>query len=186
MKEPKDYLVREFQNKDFLLLLKTGEEVIASVQHDLPDEPLSFFSVYGGWDSDIYGVDDVQEVLREMDEETNYNCSSCDGGLDVKEILLKIHTCDNCAIAKIELLKYSTQQRGVYCYNSINELNSLYKNLNQPIINNHDMIWDDRDSIKMDTEKLEHQFGLIYTWSHWDDFQDNPSEFCAIIDGAKF
>lgn len=59
----------------------------------------------------------------------------------------------------------------------------LYKILGQPICDNLDMDWIQEDH-KLLLSSLVNIYGLVYTWSHWDDFQDSPMEYCVVLDGA--
>ena len=67
MKEIKDYLVSENYGKCFKLLMKNGETLIAQVACDLPDEPLEFFEVGGGWCDDSVSLRDIEKVISEFD-----------------------------------------------------------------------------------------------------------------------
>lgn len=67
MKEIKEYLVSENYGKCFKLLMKNGETLIVQVSCDLPDEPLEFFEVGGGWCDDSVNIRDIEKVICEFD-----------------------------------------------------------------------------------------------------------------------
>lgn len=72
MKEIKDYLVIENYGKCFKLLMKNGETLIVQVSCDLPDEPLEFFEVGGGWCDEGVNIHDIEKVICEFDISEDY------------------------------------------------------------------------------------------------------------------
>ena len=181
MNEIKDYLVSDNQHKSYLLKLKDGSEVVASIEHDLPDEPLEFHEV-GGWDSDIFSKESIESVIMELPDDLNMECYSCGGELNPREALVGEKECKDCIIKYEQLFKYETRLGRTYKYDTIDELVDLYKILGQPICDNLDMDWN-QDDHKLLLSSLVNIYGLVYTWSHWDDFQDNPMEYCVVLDG---
>lgn len=180
MNEIKDYLVPDNQHKSYLLKLKDGSEVVASIEHDLPDEPLEFMDV-DSWD---ICINNIESVIMELPDDLNMECYSCGGELNPREALVGEKECKYCIIKYEELSKYETRLGRTYKYDTIDELVDLYKILGQPICDNLDMDWN-QDDHKLLLSSLVNIYGLVYTWSHWDDFQDNPMEYCVVLDGVK-
>lgn len=180
--EAKDYLIKENAYKEYMLKLKTGELVWSYVGQDVPTEPLEFFKSRG-WDAESYSLGEIEEVIKELSECFSNECKSCfDGKVDVVKALNGGRTCDDCLIQGAKLSFYKTNQERVYKYENHDQLQKLYDILDHPISNNFDTDW---NTHKIDTKGLKHTFGLVYTWSHMDDFSDYPLDYCAIIDGGN-
>ena len=179
----KDYLNYENDGKRYLIKLKSNQEVVAFVDEAKLNNP-DFYSFYVYDDGNVYAVNnnEIEEVLQELPEDFTDNCDSCDDGkIDVHKALNGETTCDNCLQRKQGLIKFKTKQDNVYKYNSIEELQELYKVLDCPIPNGVDKDWNTQTLI---VDDLKYSFGLVYTWSHWDDFSDYPLDYCAVIDGG--
>ena len=110
----------------------------------------------------------------------NLECYSC--GDEFKT--LKDNLCIDCNDREDKLIKYKTKLSSTYRYDSIDELKELIEILDNPLIDNIECFRGVKYSPEYDS--LQHSFGLVYTWSHWDDFDDNPMYYCVVLDGASF
>ena len=180
MTNPKDYLKPENIDKLYLIKLKNSSVLPAYVEEvRINGVEQICFTYYE--DFECYVEKDIEEVLQELLEDFTDNCDSCnDGKIDIHKALNGETTCEDC-LQQQGLIKFKTKQANVYKYNSIEELQELYEVLGCPIPNGVDKDWNTQTLIVYD---LKYSFGLVYTWSHWDDFQDNPQDYCAVIDGG--
>ena len=177
----KDYLNYENDGKQYLIKLKSNQEVVAYVDEAKLDNP-DFYSFYIYDSCDVLENSEIEEVLQELPEDFTDNCDSCDDGKINLQLALNGETaCDNCKQRQQGLIKFKTSLPNVYKYNSIEELQELYKLLDCPIPNGVDKDWNTETLI---VDDLKHSFGLVYTWSNWDDFSDYPLDYCAVIDGG--
>lgn len=181
MKQPEDYLVSENAYKEYMLQLNDGSLVWAYISADTHDEPLGFCKKRG-WDADAYQLEDIHHVVQELPEDFYDECSECTNGkIAVDKVLKCERVCDDCKIKAVNLEPFKTNQHNVYKYNNLDELQHLYNALDAPIPDNFNAEF---SSGVIDTKGLK-DFGLMYTWSHMDDFSDYPLDYCAIIEGVK-
>lgn len=181
MNNVQSYLKPENIDKQYLIKLKSGDVVVAYIEDVVYGGVSSLYFTYYR-DYECYSTDEIEEVLKELPDDFTLDCDSCDNGnLDVDKALDGETTYDDCLNKQEHLIKFKTKQPNVYKYNSIEELEQLYEVLGSPIPNNLDKDW---DTEKLIIHSLKHSSGLVYTWSHWDDFQDNPFDYCAVIDGG--
>lgn len=181
MNNPKYYLKPENIDKLYLIKLKNTSILPAYVDEvRINGVEQICFTYYE--DFECYVEKDIEEVLQELPEDFTDNCDSCnDGKIDIHKTLNGETTCDSCLQQQHGLVKFKTTLPDVYKYNSIEELQELYKVLDCPI---PDGVKKDRNTQTLIVDDLKHSFGLVYTWSHWDDFSDYPLDYCAVIDGG--
>lgn len=110
----------------------------------------------------------------------NLECYSCGDEFET----LKDNLCIDCSDRENKLIKYKTNLSNTYQYGSIDELKELIEILDDPLIDNLECFRGRHYQPEYDS--LQHSFGLVYTWSHWDDFDDNPMNYCVVLDGASF
>lgn len=181
MEQPKDYLVSENTYKEYMLQLNDGSLVWAYIAADTHEEPFQFYKERG-WDANAYQLEDIHHVVQELPDDFYDECSDCfDGKVAVDKVLKGERVCDTCKIRAIYLEPFKTDQPNVYKYNNLDELQYLYNSLDAPTPKNFKAEF---SSGIIDTKGLK-DFGLVYTWSHMDDFSDYPLEYCAIIEGVK-
>lgn len=181
----KDYLTEEYKNKCFLLKMKDGTIRWTQVAQDVPDDPLLFYAEYG-WDADIIRVKDIDHVIQEVDENLDNGCYCCiEGVVDWNWVIAnpdETPVCDKCKVSHEQLERYRTGQSSIYKYDSKDELIELLSLLDDPIV-----IGDSRSSTggyQPELTKLDKTYGLVYVYSTWDEYDDDPIQWCGIIDGG--
>lgn len=181
----KDYLTEQYRNKCFLLKMKNGEVRWTQIAQDLPDEPFVFYADYS-WDANIIEVDDIDYVIQEVHEDLDNGCDYCnDGVVDWEWRVVNPHEqaiCDKCKVKHKELEKYYTNTPSIYKYNSKEELVELLRLLDSPIITTESSL--NTYGWGPNLAKLNKSYGLVYTYSTWHDYDDDPTQWCGIIDGA--
>ena len=81
-----------------------------------------------------------------------------------------------------QFLKNLEISHNLYSFTSVDELNKIYKLFNEPIVDNYSDI-----SLTIRTyNEFKFERGLIYIWSHWDEFDDHPMMYCGIFLGAGY
>ena len=162
----KDVVVESNSGKVFMCKLNSGSEVRLQV-HDTCDSAkidMVLFD-YDNTDDTYYRENQISEILYEIAFE-----SEDDYSLEEPEI-------------DYETLKpFTTPSSNVYKYNSLDELDTIVKSLNEPIVDDLGCSW------KEDYKKgLTKSYGLVFFWSEYDDFAcGNPyTPYCKIIDGGS-
>lgn len=179
--KPEDYLIKENYGKQYALEKKDGQVVWGYVAKDIPEDPLEFFSAYG-WDAETIQLWDIDSVVQELPDDYNEDCNGCfNGKISVLKALSGEEYCDDCKIRECYLTPFKTPLNNVYKYDNLDQLQKLYDTLDHPISDNFETDWS-TNKINM---KMLKGYGLMYVWSNMGDFDDSPSEYCAIIDGAK-
>lgn len=174
----KDYLTEEYRNKCLLLKMKDGTIKWVQVAQDTPYCPFLFYAEYG-WDADIIKLEDIECVVQEVDENLDNGCDCCvEGVVDWDWILGnqdKQPICDKCKVTHEQLDKYRTGQSSIYKYESKDELLELLSLLDDPILTG---------DYKPELMDLNKSHGLVYVYGTWDEYDDEPTQWCAIIDGG--
>lgn len=120
---------------------------------------------YDNTDDTYYRENQISEILYEIEFE-----SEDDYSLEEPEI-------------DYETLKsFTTSSSNIYKYDSLDELDSIIKALDEPIVDGVGCSWD--EDYKKDLNK---SYGLVFFWSEYDDFScGNPyTPYCKIIDGGS-
>ena len=162
----KDVVVESNSGKVFMCKLNDGSEVRLQV-HDTCDSAKIDMVMYNcdTTDDTYYRENQISEILYEIAFE-----SEDDYSLEEPEI-------------DYETLKsFTTSSSNVYKYNSFDELDSIIKALDEPIVDGVGCSWDE------DYKKsLTKSYGLVFFWSEYDDFScGNPyTSYCKIIDGGS-
>ena len=162
----KDVVVGSNSGKVFMCKLNDGSEVRLQV-HDTCDSAKIDMVMYNcdTTDDTYYRENQISEILYEIAFE-----SEDDYSLEEPEI-------------DYETLKpFITSSSNVYKYNSLDELDSIIKALDEPIVDDLGCSW------KEDYKKgLTKSYGLVCFWSEYDDFScGNPfTRYCKIIDGGS-
>ena len=181
MKTPQDYLISENSGKEYTIRLKDGSVVWAYVAHDLPQEPLEFF-LSRGWDAESLKLSDIEEVIQELPDGFSNDCYNCfDGKVGVERALQGENVCFDCKEKEIRLEPFKTNQKNVYKYDNLDQLQKLFDTLGNPIADNFETDWNMGEINKKGLK----DFGLMYCWSNMGDFDDYPLDYCAIIQGVK-
>lgn len=181
MKEPKDYLVAENEGREYSIKKTNGDNVWAYITRDLPDEPLEFFTGKR-WNAEVLSISEIDHIIQELPDMYSDDCSTCwDGKIEPEKALLGETICFDCKEKEIRLEPFKTGQVSVYKYDNLDQLQKLYNTLGNPVPDNF--------YINHKTENIEvkglKDFGLLYLWSNMGDFDEYPSEYCAIIQGVK-
>lgn len=181
----KDYLTEQYRNKCFLLKMKNREVQWTQVAQDLPDEPFVFYADYG-WDSNIIEVDDIDHVIQEVHEDLDNGCDCCNDGVVDWEWRVtnpqERPICDKCKVTQEKLQQYLTGQHGIYKYDSKEELLELLRLLDEPILTSESNLND--FGYGPNLTKLNKSYGLVYIYSTWGEYDDDPVQWCGIIDGG--
>lgn len=162
----KDVVVESNSGKVFMCKLNDGSEVRLQV-HDTCDSAKIDMVMYNcdTTDDTYYRENQISEILYEIEFE-----SEDDYSLEEPEI-------------DYETLKsFTTASSNVYKYDSLDELDSIIKSLDEPIVEGIGCSW------KEDYKKgLTKSYGLVFFWSEYDDFScGNPyTLYCKIIDGGS-
>jgi len=82
------------------------------------------------------------------------------------------------------LSKYEAS-KNLFKYTNLEDFLDIVKALNYPISDNLGMSWGESYTPAYETGKLKFSHGLLYYWSHMDDFDDCPTGYFAVIDGGK-
>jgi hypothetical protein len=80
------------------------------------------------------------------------------------------------------LIPFNTSVPNIYKYDSLDELDSIIKALDEPIVDGLGCSWEE------DYKKgLTKSYGLVFFWSEYDDFScGNPfTPYCKIIEGGS-
>lgn len=161
----KDVVVGSNSGKVFMCKLNDGSEVRLQV-HDTCDSAKIDMVMYNcdTTDDTYYRENQISEILYEIAFE-----SEDDYSLEEPEI-------------DYETLKpFITSSSNVYKYNSLDELDSIIKALDEPIVDGSGCSWE-----KDCNKGLLKSYGLVFFWSEYDDFAcGNPyTPYCKIIDGG--
>ena len=162
----KDVVVESNSGKVFMCKLNDGTEASLQV-HDTCDSAkidMVLFD-YDSNDDTYYRENQISEILYEIAFESEDDCS-----LEEPEI-------------DYETLKpFTTPSSNVYKYNSLDELDTIIKSLNEPIVEDIGCSWE-----KDYKKGLLKSYGLVFFWSEYDDFAcGNPyTPYCKIIDGGS-
>ena len=162
----KDVVVESNSGKVFMCKLNSGSEVRLQV-HDTCDSAKIDMVMYeyDTTDDTYYRENQISEILYEIAFESEDEYS-----LEEPEI-------------DYETLKpFTTPSTNVYKYNSLDELDSIIKSLDEPIVDDLGCSW------KEDYKKgLTKSYGLVFFWSEYDDFAcGNPyTPYCKIIAGGS-
>ena len=162
----KDVVVESNSGKVFMCKLNDGSEVRLQV-HDTCDSAKIDMVMYNcdTTDDTYYRENQISEILYEIEIE-----SEDDYSLEEPEI-------------DYETLKsFITSSPNVYKYDSLDELDTIIKALDEPIVDGLGCSWEE------DYKKgLMKTFGLVFFWSEYDDFScGNPfTLYCKIIDGGS-
>lgn len=162
----KDVVVENNSGKVFMCKLNSGSEVRLQV-HDTCDSAKIDMVMYNcdTTDDTYYRENQISEILYEIEFE-----SEDDYSLEEPEI-------------DYETLKsFTTSSSNVYKYNSLDELDSIIKSLDEPIVDDLGCSW--KEGYK---KGLTKSYGLVFFWSEYDDFAcGNPyTPYCKIIDGGS-
>ena len=162
----KDVVVESNSGKVFMCKLNDGSEVRLQV-HDTCDSAKIDMVMYNcdTTDDTYYRENQISEILYEIAFE-----SEDDYSLEEPEI-------------DYETLKsFTTSSSNVYKYNSLDELDSIIKSLDEPIVDDLGCSW--KEGYK---KGLSKSYGLVFFWSEYDDFScGNPfTLYCKIIDGGS-
>lgn len=95
---------------------------------------------------------------------------------DVRSMYIEV---DEGTLSKYEVSK------NLFKYTNLEDFLGIVKALNYPISDNLEVSWDESCTPKYETGKLKYRYGLLYYWSHMDDFDDYPTGYFAVIDGGK-
>lgn len=161
----KDVVVESNSGKVFMCKLNDGSEVRLQV-HDTCDSAKIDMVMYNcdTTDDTYYRENQISEILYEIEIE-----SEDDYSLEEPEI-------------DYETLKsFITSSPNVYKYDSLDELDTIIKALDEPIVDGLGCSWEE------DYKKgLMKTFGLVFFWSEYDDFScGNPyTPYCKIIEGG--
>lgn len=131
--------------------------------------------------------DNIIEIYDFLDEESNYNY------IDEVEKIVGEVTDDYVFVGEpssyedehepkytpeeLEFMQSLYLEQGLYKFNTKEEFLKLYNTFKQPIADNFN---GSEDLFKNGVE-----YGLFYTWSHWDDFDDYPMHYCAVFVGRS-
>lgn len=77
------------------------------------------------------------------------------------------------------------KQEDVYKYDSLDELKEILELLDRPLIENTLSSCYVGNQYKPDLSWLNKTYGLVFYWSHHYSYDDYPTEYCSIIDGAS-
>ena len=161
----KDVVVESNSGKVFMCKLNSGSEVRLQV-HDTCDSAkidMVLFD-YDSNDDTYYRENQISEILYEIAFESEDDYSSEEPDINYET-----------------LEPFTTPSSNVYKYNSLDELDTIIKSLNAPIVEDIGCSW------KEDYKKgLTKSYGLVFFWSEYDDFAcGNPyASYCKIIDGG--
>lgn len=162
----KDVVVENNSGKVFMCKLKDGSEVRLQV-HDTCDSA-KIDMVLFDYDTNsgtYYRENQISEILYEIAFESEDDYS-------LEELEIDYET----------LKPFTTSSTNVYKYDSLDELDSIIKALDEPIVDGLGCSW------KEDYKKgLTECYGLVFFWSEYDDFScGNPyTLYCKIIDGGS-
>lgn len=162
----KDVVVEDNSGKVFMCKLNDGSEVRLQVHDTCDSAKIDMVLFDYDTNSDTYYRENqISEILYEIAFE-----SEDDYSLEEPEI-------------DYETLKpFTTSSSNVYKYNSLDELDSIIKALDEPIVDDLGCSW--KEDYKKDLSK---SYGLVFFWSEYDDFScGNPfTPYCKIIDGGS-
>ena len=162
----KDVVVESNSGKVFMCKLNSGSEVRLQV-HDTCDSAKIDMVLYA-YDTNedaYYRENQISEILYEIAFESEDDYSSEEPDINYET-----------------LEPFTTHSSNVYKYNSLDELDTIIKSLNEPIVEDIGCSW------KEDYKKgLLKSYGLVFFWSEYDDFAcGNPyTPYCKIIDGGS-
>ena len=162
----KDVVVENNSGKVFMCKLNDGSEVRLQV-HDTCDSAkidMVLFD-YDSNDDTYYRENQISEILYEIAFESEDDCSLEEPEIDYET-----------------LKSFTTSSSNVYKYTSLEELDTIIKSLDEPIVDGSGCSW------KGDYKKgLTKSYGLVFFWSEYDDFAcGNPyTPYCKIIDGGS-
>ena len=172
----KDVVVAENRHKVFVCELKnSGEFVRLTVAEGVKDS-WSLFNNNDYEDLKEYSEEDIEVIWEEYESPKLSDYEDDQGYFDNDEYEHGVKI-DN------ETLKpFTTSSSNVYKYNSLDELDSIIKALDEPIVDDLGGSW------KEDYKKgLTKSYGLVFFWSEYDDFScgDPFTPYCKIIDGGS-
>ena len=166
----KDVVVSENRHKVYSCEITNGEYVRLEVVEGTKMNTW-FLQDYDDVESSTYYLEsDIVEIYNEitdLDEDCDDEDEEGFYGVKIDEESLK---------------PFTTPSSNVYKYVSLDELDSIIKALDEPIVDDLGCSW------KEDYKKgLTKSYGLVFFWSEYDDFScgDPFTPYCKIIDGGS-
>ncbi len=161
----------KYNNHVFKCILKNEVEIRLVVHDDYDQEDNIYYNLYNfddHKDNMVYTSKIISKIISIIPND---------------ELVMELSDDDFEAehgIPKINYVKLKPFNVGkdLYKWNSPDELREIYNLLKSPSIDNSEQ-YNDLESM------INHNYGLIYTWGHWDDFDDYPIEYCAVFSGAS-
>lgn len=166
----KDVVVAENRHKVFVCEMKNSGNFMSLTVAEGCEQGWALYNNDNSRDFREYFEEDIEVILQE------YETPELDDYEDQQEYW------DNDEIDLESLKPFSTSVSSVYKYNSMEDLDTIIKSLDEPIIDGLGCSWEEDYK-----EGLTKSFGLVFYWSEYDDFScGNPyTPYCKIIDGGK-
>lgn len=166
-----EIIYEKYNNQVFNCVLKNGSEIRLVLHEDYDkDGNISF---------NLYNYDDYKDCfvytskfisrIKDIVPEDTLIMEQSDDDFESEQ-----------GISKETYIKLGEYKVGtdLYKWNTPNELRLIYSLLKNPSISNSEN-YNDLESM------IKHEYGLIYTWGYWDDFDDYSLQYCAVFSGAR-